>query len=444
MSFGDFDSIRRDRQPSELRLRVANLERSKPFQWAWSRRIVIGRLNLLLGNEGIGKGALIAWVIARLTLGELDGDLKGTKINVGIVGDEDDLDSTWTPGLHAAGAELERVCQIERPDGGLVNVGEDRDRLTRLVRDSGIRVLYFDQLLDNLGGGVDDWRQKAVRDALAPLRALARELDVAAVGTLHPNRRGRSFRELCSGTPAFNAASRSSLLLAQHPEDEQLRILARGKGNLSQRPTPLEFEIASHMFTANGHQFAVPLVANMRPSDIDVDELLDADKQPAVVGKTSDAREIIELLLPRDGEWHESKPVYTACEADGISERTIQRAKDQLGVEHRRVAAFPSTMTEWRWSPPSDSPATVPPTTVTPTVPSSENDGGTVATGGTVNPRKPFVFSSPASNDSTAIENASGTGGGSGSLAADGAAADPPDDALAAFERRLNEARGGL
>lgn len=95
---------------------------------------------------------------------------------------DDSFDDVWTPRLHAAGADLDRVVQIERPDGGFVNVREDRERLTVVVHRSRLRALFFDQLLDNLGVGVDDWRQKAVRDALQPLRALARELDIAARG----------------------------------------------------------------------------------------------------------------------------------------------------------------------------------------------------------------------------------------------------------------------
>jgi hypothetical protein len=338
-----------NRKNRELEFKTADISRSKPPRWAWQHRIVIGRLNLLLGNEGIGKGALSAWLIARLTRGELDGDLKGVPVNVGIVGDEDDLDSVWSPRLHAAGADLGRVCQIERPDGGLVNVGEDRARLTRLVRDTDIKVLYFDQLLDNLGAGTDDYRQKAIRDAVAPLRMLARELEIAALGTLHPNKKGRTFRELSSGTPAFNAASRSSLLLAAHPEDENWRVLVRGKGNLSKRPTPLEFELASHSFEANGHDFSVPVARGFRPSEFDVDDLIDREQSQTVKhGQTADAREIIEALLPRDGEWHSPARILEACAGEQISSATAGRAKLQLGVEHRRTATFPASIM-WRW-----------------------------------------------------------------------------------------------
>jgi hypothetical protein len=133
-------------------VRGAELDRGQPPRWIWQDRVVMGYLSLLVGNEGVGKGTLIAWLIARLTRGELPGDLRDHQIGVGVLGDEHGFDDVWTPPLHAAGADLARVVQIERPDGGCVNVREDRDKLAQVVRDREIRVLLFDQLLDNLGG----------------------------------------------------------------------------------------------------------------------------------------------------------------------------------------------------------------------------------------------------------------------------------------------------
>jgi hypothetical protein len=301
---------------SGLLVRRADLERAAPPRWAWEHRVVIGYLNLLLGNEGVGKGTLIAWLIARLTNGQLPGDLKGVPVAVGVLGDEDSFDDVWTPRLHAAGADLKRVVQIERPDGGFVNVAEDRERLIYLVRREGIGLLFFDQLLDNLGIGVDDWRQKAVRDGLQPIRALARELDIATLGSLHPNKRADSFRALVAGAPAFNAVSRSSLLLAQHPEDETRRVVVRGKGNLSQMPAAIDFELAEHVFTANGHEFKVPQARDFQLGDLTVDELIGNESTIAEHSQVGDACEIIEALLPRDGAWHPAKSIYEACAAE--------------------------------------------------------------------------------------------------------------------------------
>src|SRR5207247_1889746 len=144
-----------------------DLERVRPTRWAWSRRLPLGYLSLLLGAEGIGKGTVAAWIIARLTRGELPGDLAGKPASVLLVGDEDSFDSVITPRLYVAGADLERVKNLadEGPDE-LFNVRRDAGRLRELLVDADYRLVYIDALLDVLGLDVDDWRSKAVRDAL--------------------------------------------------------------------------------------------------------------------------------------------------------------------------------------------------------------------------------------------------------------------------------------
>jgi AAA domain len=330
--------------------RGADLSKARPPRWAWRNRIVLGSLNLLLGNEGVGKGTLIAWMIGQLTQGELPGSLRDRPCGVGIIGDEDGFDSVWTPRLHAAEADLDLVHLIERRDGGYVDPRNDRRALTQAVRDNRIRVLFLDQLLDNLGTGVDDWRAKQVRDALQPLRSLARDLDVAIVGSLHPNKRGDSFRQLVSGSSAFNAVSRSSLLLAVHPNDESKRVLVRGKGNLSVTPPALTFSVKSYKFTHDGKTFRVPRACDFTSSALTVDDLIAASipHTRPVETKQGDARALIAQFLPKDGEWHPSKEIYTACVDSGIDERTVRRAVESLGLERRKTRTRPASV-DWRW-----------------------------------------------------------------------------------------------
>ncbi len=401
-----------------LTVRAADLSRSQPPRWAWEQRIVRGYLNLLLGNEGVGKSTAIAWVIARLTRGELPGDLHGQPVAVAVLGDEDSFDDVWTPRLHAAGADLDRVVQIERPDGGFVNIREDREKLGLAVKANGIGLVYFDQLLDNLGVGTDDWRQKAVRDALQPLRALARELDIAALGCLHPNKRADSFRQLIAGAPAFNSVSRSSLLLAQHPEDERRRVLVRGKGNLSVIPTAVEFEIGSYRFEANGFEFNVPVARDFSEGALTVEDLIGDESAKAEHSRVAEAAEIIEALLPHDGEWHSAKPVMDACAEQAIEERTAQRAKARLRVEHQRTKTFPAAI-EWRW-PTGDA------------VPTPAGSVACVASVGSANGRNPLRGSSDDTRDTHDSEDkrrecvGSGDQGTSGRLDADMPAAANP------------------
>jgi hypothetical protein len=332
--------------PSGLVVRPADLSLSRPPRWAWADRIVLGALNLILGNEGTGKGTLAAWMIARLTRGELAGDLHGKPATVGVLGDEDGWNAVWTPRLHAAGADLARVKLIERPDGGYVELRDDHRRLACAVDQEGITVLYLDALIDHLGVGVDDWRAKPVRDALQPLRSIAREFELAAIGSMHPNKRAESFRQLVSGSTAFNAVSRSSLLLAQHPEDERRRVLVRGKGNLSRTPPAVEFDITSRKFTANGHPFDVPHAVNFDTSALTVADLLNQPAQLSPVGEArTTARELIAARLA-DGEWHHAGAIIGDCAQLGAHERAVRRAANDLGVEYEHQG-FPAQV-HWR------------------------------------------------------------------------------------------------
>lgn len=263
-----------------LRLRGVELARVRPLRWLWPRRLPVGYLSLLLGAEGVGKGTLLAWIIAAATRGELHGDLDGTPVRVLVVGDEDSFDSVTVPRLFAAGADLDLVDTLAEDE---LDLSRDAPRLRAAVQDVGHELVVFDQLLDNLGTDVDDWRSKQVRDALRPLRHVVRELDITALASLHPNKGARSsFRDLVSGTHAFNALSRSSLLLAPDPSDEERRVLVRGKGNLSAPPPSFEFSIVGRTVELNGHTFDVPLVTDRESGDLTVDDLLKPAREAPV------------------------------------------------------------------------------------------------------------------------------------------------------------------
>jgi AAA domain len=336
-----------------LVVRTADLSRARPPKWAWQGRFLIGYLNLLLGNEGSGKGTLAAAVIARLSRGKLVGDLLGKPVTVAVLGDEDSFDDVWVPRLHAAKADLGRVVQIERPDGGYVELREDRDKLADAVEQHGIRVVYLDALIDNLGVGVDDWRQKAVRDALGPARFLARELNVAVIGSLHPNKRAEDFRKLVAGSSAFNAVSRSSLLLADDPDHDGRKVLVRGKGNLAAAPAAITFAIESYEFKANGKRFNVPVAVDFADGGtLTANELIattqQKERESRSVTKKHSVEELIRELLPQDGKWHRAKPIISKCEEANFTRRTVYRAAEKLGLEHRRKSEFKSR-SEWRW-----------------------------------------------------------------------------------------------
>jgi hypothetical protein len=64
--------------------------------------------------------------------------------------------------------------------------------------------------------------------------------------------------------------------------------------------------------------------------------------------KAARARELVEQLVPQDGGWWPSAPVFAAAKAEGLGARNVDRARIALGLTTRRTQTFPATW-QWRW-----------------------------------------------------------------------------------------------
>jgi hypothetical protein len=336
-----------DNGPADV-LRNPDPSLARPVRWAWRHRVAIGKLNLLVGNEGTGKGVVNAWQAGMLSHGRLEGDLKGQPVNVLIVGDEDALDDTWTPRLYAVEANWRRVFFPPQDIGDLDVTTEDGlATLAGWVSEYGIAVVVFDALLDNLGSA-DVYEPRQVRSALRPLRRFAADAGVAVLGSLHP-RKGDAlnFRDLVAGSHQFNAVSRSSLLIAEHPDDPRRRVVLRGKGNLSVLPDPLEFEIKSCTFQLNGTVFDQPIATDWETAEIELDDVLPRRSRES---KQESAGHWLRAYLG-GGDWQASAEVKEAGSRAGFNERMLKRAMEALVEDREAQIRNTDTVprrTEWR------------------------------------------------------------------------------------------------
>jgi hypothetical protein len=197
-------------------------------RWAWEGYILAGSLNGLVGPGGAGKGTFMAWMIARLTRGELPGSLKGTPATVLVIGDEDAPDEIWTPRIVAAGGDERRVHVLEYDSGAPLSLVRDIGRLEEIIRELGAELVYFDQVLDHFSADDNSHVAKDVRLVLGPIKNLARRLEIAAVYTTPPNKwagRGRRATALaglassstCPGRCWGSAGTTSGMAGARSP-----------------------------------------------------------------------------------------------------------------------------------------------------------------------------------------------------------------------------------
>lgn len=318
-----------------LRATTMDVSKAKIVQWAWKNRLVKDNFNLVIGNEGIGKGTLVAYVLAQMTKGKLQGNLWGKPVSVGIIGYEDSFEHVWTPRLAVTGADAKRVHAIDRGDLDQIDIRRDIGDLANLIHEHRIRVLYFDQFLDNLATDADHYHAKQVRAAMSPLAVVAKELRVTIIATMHPNKRADNFRQLVQGSSAFNAVARSSLLVAEHPTEENVRVLITAKSNYGVTGHELEFKIVGDQLR-NGRVINTSRVIGFKKSVVRLDDLIEASKgQRRTTNKDRISTTLKEVL--GDGEWHPSAKIIADLVFDGYAERTVQRTATQLQVEKRKV-----------------------------------------------------------------------------------------------------------
>jgi AAA domain len=321
----------------------------RPIEWLWPGRVAAGKLTLIDGDPSQGKSLLTLDLVARLTAGRPlpDGPAFGPPQSVVLVGTEDGLGDTVRPRLQAAGADLTRVHTFDVHDANgaprLPAFPQDYDLLRETLLETGARLVVIDPLAAVLAaaGGLSGFH---VRRALGPLAALADETRAGVIMIRHLTKGGQGRRAIYRGGGAIDiiGSARTAFLVAPHPQDDSLRVLACTKINVAEPPPSLGFRIV-------GNDDGQSAVTWTGPVDICADDLVVPITQPR--GSVEQARTFLEELL-RDGP-RSSDEVYRQAQEAGHSRRTIERAKAELRVRSEVQATEPGKPLgqgkQWLW-----------------------------------------------------------------------------------------------
>ena len=129
------------------------------------------------------------------------------------------------------------------------------------------------------------------------------------------------------GSIDFFAVARSVLLVARVAEQENIRVMAQIKNNLSKEGQPVAFERCKDEFRYMGAY------------DITVDELLGGYCK---ANKTQKAKQLIKSLYGENA-LISSMDMERKAEGMGISKRTLDMAKKELDIKSRRQGNI------WYW-----------------------------------------------------------------------------------------------
>ncbi len=314
----------------------------KPINWLWPGRIACGKVTLIAGDPGLGKSQITAYLAGIVTTGghwPVDGT-KSPKGAVVFLSAEDDAADTINPRLRAVDADLS-LCVVVHAMLDTDETGTIRKRSFSLKNDlislesvlheiGNVRLIVIDPITSYLGG-IDSHKNSDVRELLIPLVDFAEKHEVAFVCISHLNKSNtQDAMSRISGSGAFVAVSRSTMQVFKDKNNPARRLLLQSKNNLGKDIGGFAFSIAD-VKLENGLETS-RIVWEDAPVNMTADEAMNArPEQSTAIDK---AKQFL-LDILSNGPLAFSD-IEEAAKLEGISEKTLRRAKEIAGIETKK------------------------------------------------------------------------------------------------------------
>ena len=302
-------------------IKMSDIE-AKKVEWLWYPFIPYGKLTIIQGDPGDGKTTLVLNIAAALTQGKgFENDMNVEEpMNVIYQTAEDGLADTVKPRLEQAGAECSKVLVIDESEKSLSMTDE---RIEKALDETGARLLIMDPIQAYLGGGTDMNRANEAREITKHLAIIAEKKNCAIVLIGHMNKAGgikAAYRGM--GSIDFIAVARSVLLVGRVPGIDNRRAVIQIKNNLAPMGHAKAFDLSEDGFEWIGNY------------EISVEEVLSGYSYKE--SKLDQAKQLFRELA-KDKDRISSLELIELAKAEGISKRTMDTAKKELGIKSVKV-----------------------------------------------------------------------------------------------------------
>jgi len=298
------------RQLSDIQMRS--------IQFVWRPYLQRSAFHLLVGQKGAGKGTLLAYWAAKMTIGELDGGTRG----VLWIKTEDSFEIDVKPRFTAQGGNPDLFYAVHKR----VRLPEDIPYIESFTREMNVGMIVIDPIVGVIGGA-DTNAESAIVAAIGGLNDIADELDLMVIGVRHLGKRldSGALAAVLGGVAWVNTP-RAVLGIAQ--DDDRRITLEVLAGNRTRSLEGYAFQIEEHH--VDGLDENVTRVIPIGPSDKTIDEILSRPRDK----KYQETRDLVFKELDR----RENTPVSKAellplLASIGSSDRTLDRVVSDLKRE---------------------------------------------------------------------------------------------------------------
>ena len=311
---------------SSSRFTIAADVTVRPVEWLWYPFVPLGKLTALAGRMGQGKTLFTDWLTAAVTTGQ--GINHSKPSGVVMLSAEDDDSDTIVPRLAAHGADLERVALI---DGNEL----DLDAIAGACERVQARLLTIDPFTSYVPGSKNAYKAQDVRLVLAPIIALARQRNLAAIAVQHVNRSDATDAlDRIADSAGLPQVARSVLVWGADPQDERgdsgtRKVLTRPKANLAPASASpaAAFEITTVDVQGAGEQ---PRLVHCGASNARADDVVQTSEARTQVGA---ACVFLAELLASGPE--PVKAIEAAANEAGVSAWALRKARERIAHSYR-------------------------------------------------------------------------------------------------------------
>jgi len=308
----------------------------RPISWLWKPFLQQRAINVLTGDPGVGKSTVVCELIAALTTGRrLPGETEDrAPMNCWFMNCEDDASDTTVWRLENQGADPSRafvtdVREVMSPRVA-AEIGEE-------CRAREIGFLVIDPIQAWMGKDVDMNRANETRDWAAALREEAMRSEMAVLLCRHRRKGAPGDNKLYSGMGSIDITGIARSELSAHTAKDGTKVISRIKGTVGDTGRGLAYSIVG---TDNDH-------GRLR---------WEGDIQDDIAGRHGGAH--TPSTTPKGLKLAESflatvltqgpvgvKDILRQAQERGISERTLRRAKENIGAVAKQVGP-----NDWVWS----------------------------------------------------------------------------------------------